>query len=232
MPTIDYEAVEAQARQLQTDIWDRQASLWPGRTLHPLDMFTPETAAHVLGLKLSYGELVAPGRRDLGVEVAGYLDRPQKLVAVSDRSSRAEQRFTAMHEIAHWLLHPDLRMHRERPMKGMVAPHEYRPLEEREADYFAACFLVPRNTARKEFEFRFGTRKLVLDDTSAFWLSKGNPDDLLTSDADSLDFPMAAARACSYGGKQFDSLTKLFDVSTTTMAIRLKELGLVERRWP
>jgi Zn-dependent peptidase ImmA (M78 family) len=119
-------------------------------------------------------------------------------------------------------------MHRDRPIKGIYLDGSVRPSHEREADYFAACFLVPGKMLTKSFKKRFREKPLILDDTVAFWLNPSDPDSLLRADIGSLDFALAVASASSYGGAHFMSLASQFGVSPTTMAIRLLELELIE----
>ncbi len=139
-------------------------------------------------------------------------------------------RFTGGHELAHWYLHTGELMHRDRPVKGLSIDKEPRSPLEKEADYFASCFLVPKKLTIELFEKTFGKIPLELNDESAFWLSHGQPDSLFESKPGSLDFALAVATAIYYQGRHFISLTKQFGVSNTTMAIRLKELKLIEYR--
>jgi hypothetical protein len=52
---------------------------------------------------------------------------------------------------------------------------------------------------------------------------------LLYPPKDSLVRERALASASTFQGKHFDSLATLFKVSVETMAIRIKELGLVRK---
>lgn len=124
-------------------------------------------------------------------------------------------------------------MHRDRPVKGLDAEGRVREPLEKEADYFAACFLMPPQFVTKVFQSMFLTREpFVFDDTTAYYLRPDDAESLLRPEADSLEREMALASARSFGGRHFEkSLAALFGVSATTMAIRVKELALV-KAWP
>lgn len=232
MVAVNYKRVEAEARKLQMEIWDHQASLWPGETVPASRMFTPEAAAAVLRVELGVGDLGQFGSRDGRFEVAGVIDRQRNFIGLSDKFSSPTMRFTGAHEIGHWVLHRGMVMHRDRPIAGVVDPRVQRSSDEREADYFAACFLVPRKLLVEAFGARFGYSQLQLNEDSAFRLAGNTSEQLLNAGPGSLDFALAVASALSYNGRHFDSLAKAFDVSVPTMAIRLREVGLVSTRWP
>jgi len=137
-------------------------------------------------------------------------------------------RFTGAHEIGHWLLHPKEVMHRDRPVKGLVVEASSRPAQEKEADYFAACFLMPRRLVTKALESTFSVRSpFIFDDTASFHLRPDDLESLLRPDDGAWDRAVSLASAESYSGRHFHSLAKQFRVSVSTMAIRLKELELI-----
>ena len=115
-------------------------------------------------------------------------------------------------------------MHRERPTNG---PRAGRPPREQEADYFAACLLMPRQAVLKEFSVRFGSKRpLVLTETVAFHL-KADAGQLFSQPAGSLLFAQAVARCNQFDRHRFRSLADYFGVSVSAMAIRLEELNLL-----
>lgn len=118
-------------------------------------------------------------------------------------------------------------MHRDRPLKEL-GHHPTRPKHEKEADYFAACFLVPEKLTRVKFKRFFSSNKFIFNDANAFQISPSDPWSLLRPREGSLDRELALATAVSYGGFRFDNLAKQLGVSATTMAIRIKELGLIQ----
>lgn len=215
--------IEQKARLLLNEIRQNAGTLWPNTPPPLLYMCEPSKACEVLGLKYQ------PDRH-LGVYgsgTAGMLDRDLKVVAVSYLPPYVTQRFTAAHEIGHYLLHEGRAQFRDRPVgdQGLVD----RPPMEQEADRFAACFLMPFKLLTAEFEARFGTRRpLPQTSTVCYALSPRNHQELERAPTGSLDFARAVARAQSFGGKAFSkSLASLFNVSVTAMAIRLQEVGLV-----
>lgn len=226
---IEYFDIEREARALQRRLLDESPRLWPEGAPTLLAMLDPASAARVLGVKYEiYPELGRFGSRSGRFEVAGLIDRSLNAIAVSQRFRPEVMRFTGAHEIGHWLLHSGEVMHRDRPIDGVRHDRTPRPRNEREADYFAACFLVPRKLLTQAFESTFRTRvPLVLDDSVAFWLCPDDPESLLRPDVGSLEFALAVASATSYAGRHVLSLAKQFGVSVTTMAVRLREVRLI-----
>ena len=226
---MDNDDIEKRARELQIQIWEERKNLWPEKQPKLLAMLDPEIAAKVLGIDFDkYEELGRFGDGQSRYEVAGMIDRQSRKIAVSRRFTLEIVRFTGAHEIGHWLLHDDEIMHRDRPINGL----EYgkpRPRKEREADHFAACFLMPRKVVKDEFESTFGASPLCFDDNVAFRLCPSDPDSLLRPYDGSMERALVVANAEHYGGRgHFNSLAKRFGVSTKSMAIRIKELGLIQ----
>ena len=187
------------------------------------------------------GEQMRFGRSSV---IVGCLDRPNKTVATSERSPPAERRFTAAHELAHWVLHKGMIEHRDRPIVR-VGP---RPKREREADEFAAAYLMPRKWVTEDLRARFGTLPVDVDEDLAWWLDRTDPERLLdrsyrdgsvaialntsTPNAEA-DYERARAMAIavctSVGAGHFCSLADEYGVSATAMALRLLELDLIKR---
>ena len=226
---IDTRKIEHEAREVQKLIWSRRHEIWPEGPPQPIQMLEPEIAAYVLGINYEFHpELILLDRRHSKYEIAGLLDRQSGKIAVAEQFPEEAIRFTGAHEIGHWLLHEDETMHRDRPVKGLDVQVRNRPVKEREADYFAACFLMPEKLVVEALESTFlCDGQFVFDDTAAFWLNPGDPDALLRADSGSLDRALALAAARSYGGRHFNSLAEQFRVSVTSMAIRLNELNLI-----
>ena len=85
-------------------------------------------------------------------------------------------------------------MHRDRPVHGIGVQTSSRPPHEREADYFAACFLVPESLLADALEFAFLTKSpFVFDDAAAFHLSPKDPDSVLRPEVGSLARALALA---------------------------------------
>jgi hypothetical protein len=120
------------------------------------------------------------------------------------------------------------RPHRDLPLEGIGVGRVGRSREEREADYFAACYLIPRKILLDEFEARFGPLSdFRFSDEAAFGLQPNNYRQLLACEDDELAWESALSTAFQYhGSRHFSSLTEVFRVSQKTMAIRLREVGL------
>lgn len=230
MVSMNRAKIEDAVRRLQKEIWQHRNDLWKDCDLPPPHrLFTPEVASCVLGL--SYR--VVPGLGAFGdgrrrFEVAGTIDRQQNLIQISQQFDPRIQRFTGGHEIGHADLHNQhVVMHRDRPVTGISVADRSRPLIEREADYYAACYLAPRKVVLAAFEERFGSvENFRFGDDEAFGLCPSNPRTLIDSSDDSLEWETSLAGAIRYHGRFFESLTDLFQLSIPTMAIRLREVGL------
>ena len=221
---MDKKTIERKSRSILQAILENQNTQG---TLSLIGMIEPEMGARVLNIL--YEEVEVLGKfgsgRDDRFEVAGTLNRQDRIIQVSQRFSPAVRRFTGAHEIGHWVLHPDERMHRDRPIDGSKVS---RNVMEREADYFASCFLMPRKLLWRVCEQTFGIDlPIKIDENIAFWLCRDEPDALLRPAMGSDICERALANAEFFNGKHFNSLAKQFRVSTTAMTIRLKELGIV-----
>ncbi len=225
---MDNDDIEKKARELQLQIWEERKQLFPEKEPALVSMLDPEVAAKVLGIDFDkYEELGRFGDGQTRFEVAGMIDRQGRRIAVSRRFPLETVRFTGAHEIGHWLLHDDDEiMHRDRPIKGLESGKS-RPKREKEADHFAACFLMPAKPLKNAFESIYGRAPLLFDDNVAFRLCPSDPDSLLRPCDAAMNRALAAASAEHYGGRHFNSLAKQFCVSSTSMAIRIRELGLI-----
>ena len=98
---------------------------------------------HEVGLKLDIEELAA--------NVSGYIKRDggQYRIAINEGHATSRQRFTAAHELAHYIYHRDLLgagvddtvMYRA---EGHILPNpSIKPMHERQANTFAANVLMP-----------------------------------------------------------------------------------------
>lgn len=228
---MDKSKIEYLARQIQMALWDDRKEIWPDRDPSYFEVLDPELAANHLGIAYALHESLGKfGTRGAQFEVAGSLDRQRGVISVSRKFPSATVRFTAAHEIGHWLLHPGEIMHRDRPINGLELGLDHRrPAQEKEADYFAACFLMPGRLVERTFNRLFG-KDFDFDDTSAFMLSPGDINAFLRPIQGSLSRELILATARTFNGLHFKSLAEQFSVSPTTMAIRLRELGLAP--WP
>lgn len=94
------------------------------------------------GIKLLYP--------DLGKDASGVLVRKDgtMVIGVNRTHSKTRQRFTAAHELAHALLHEGTDVHHDATfrvnLRSDLSSQGIDP-EEVEANYFAACLLMPRD---------------------------------------------------------------------------------------
>lgn len=223
--------IEKLASKLQRELWDRRAEFFPDRDPSYFEVLDPELAAFHLGINFAVCDTLGKfGSSADRFEVAGSVDRQSNRISVSRKFRPDIMRFTAAHEIGHWLLHKGAVMHRDRPINGLeTGLNKKRPLLEQEADSFAACFLMPRRLVERTFERLFGSN-FVFDDASAFQLSPSDPEAFLRPRHNSLSRELILATARSFNGLHFKSLAEQFSVSPMTMAIRLRELNLTP--WP
>ena len=165
---------------------------------------------------------------------AGMLDRRDRVVAVSRKCPRGkayseeEMRFTGGHELGHLVLHADVTQHRDRP----IDLQGERPPLEREADQFAASYLMPKGWVARSVERRFRCRwykdRIKVDEDLLWWLDRADQDRFLQSE-DDWELEKAIAVCTNVGERAFVSMKDYFRVSVTAMAWRLRELRLVER---
>lgn len=221
---IDPEQV---ARKLQLELWDRQCTLWPGENVTPMDVCNPWVAAQYLGFEVQEGWLSSTGTQK-GFALGGFINRPARVIAISDEQMLPRTKlFTLAHEVGHLLMHPGLHHHREMPMHGMTEPYAPADPKERQANHFAGCFLVPEKQLRRAFPACFGVERLKLTDTVAWELLGPGGASLMNSSNPLPAFERVVAQAKYFRGRHFSALLDLFQVSPTTMAIRLRQTGLV-----
>lgn len=228
LATTSIDRIEEEALELQREMWDRQCTIWPGEKVTRLDVCDPWVAARYLGFDVQEGWLDSPGTRQ-GFQLGGFIDRPARLIAISDQQKPRTKRFTLAHEIGHLRLHKGMQHHREIPIHGLGEPREPTDPKEREANQFAGRYLVPTSLLIKAFRFSFGVESLTLIDDVAYELLGANFMSLMNSPPYSLAFERVVAQALHFRGRHFDSLHNLFQVSPTTLAVRLRQLGLTRR---
>jgi hypothetical protein len=228
---MDKLGIEEQAVRLRREIYKRRHEFWPDREPHPFEMVDPEKAAAVLDLTFESQPDLTFYLLDRKFEAAGALDREGRRIAVATRFGLDVARFTASHEIGHWLLHKDQQNFRDAPIKGLE--RNIRDPQEREADRFAAFFLMPAHFVRKIFRLMFLSEKpFVFNEQTINLLGRANDlSALLYPQKDSLIRERALASAKRFNGRVMTSLAEMFHVSVETMAIRIKELELVHP-WP
>lgn len=219
--------IRSYADGIHCEIVENCRALWNGSPPDDdVKLLEPGIGLQILGYSIEtdeyLGDLVRQGRR---YEVAGLIDTRQRCVKISARFSPQECRFTAAHELGHAALGHKLEvMHRDRPVTGSDCVGDWR---EREANWFATCFLMPRDLVKARFRDRFATERFELSEASAIAMTGSSLDKVQRIFRDPQDLPRWLAEATHYNGKNFNSLASTFGVSTTAMAIRLEELDLV-----
>ena len=202
----------------------------------PIDLLDPRVLVDYLRLKYVETEEIAMEVYDLGsrrarktTSYAGYLDKESSSIVVSLEFEPEQMRFTAAHEVGHWLLHPGLEYHRERPTKNITAPLP-RPKEEYEADRFATEWLMPPQWIRTRLGKTFGLPLPIKVDYNLAWRLFGEEEyeGLLYAD-DLAQAKAVASRTPSFSDNHYPPMKDQFKVSTLAMALRLQELQLVVR---
>jgi hypothetical protein len=172
-----------------------------------------------LGLHLVFQDL----RQILGIEDAlGATYVKSQRICVDKRllDDRLEGRltFTCAHEVGHWVLHRDLVTVAGRSglnssaifcrMKDAKQPIEW------QADYFAACLLMPENDIRSTWDKAFGSEPLTLFNVNSTYSGP------LCFDPCLRNWPLIADTIRNAGN--------FFNVSKQAMIIRLQDLGLIK----
>ncbi len=217
--------IEGIARELQLLLWKHKDTIWKYEEINdddPLIILKPDTALKKIGYqfyKLPYieqntidGELF---------DVAGIIDKEHKFVQVSKDFSLETQKFTTAHELGHALLHNHSVLHRDRPIDGSSSS-QVRDYKEKQADMFAACFLMPEKQIKKIFKEIFDVDKFVVNEDNVFNLTQKSLKEFREIHKDKREVSRFLA----------EPLAHMFEVSLETMAIRLEELDLVDYNMP
>jgi IrrE N-terminal-like domain len=230
------EAVD-QANRLLEKLWDKRYALGGGPSTNLLSLVKPHLIAQLLGLR--YLEL--PEILDYrGQRYAGLMEPTTRTIAIAQRIAqksipRAFQRFTALHEVAHWVMHRNLkrRLFRDFPLSGAERLNEKRDPVERQADVFADYVLMPERQLRVDFQSYFGEPRLTgrpVDDDMRHWLSQGLEKPITLSSLSNLSrLELAELFAASWPwyGQRPESLYERYEVSRRAMAIQLIDLQLI-----
>jgi hypothetical protein len=219
-----YTEIEAKASEVQRLLWQHRNEIWTtGVPSNPIDMLDAGVAFQLVGFDYHIADGLGHyfvGNRQ--IEAAGFIDDSKMEARISRRYGFEIQNFTAAHELGHALLHDARGLHRDLPMDGSSLQQD--PVE-REANKFAAYFLMPGKLVTQEFQRRFGTDCFVVDENTRFALSRGGVK--LENCRTQRDLARILANATNYNGIRFESLASQFRVSVEAMAIRLEELALV-----
>ena len=230
---MDKFRIETRAREVLGEVRKHEATIFNDGLPHDhFDLFTPDAAAAVCGLTLHRAGTLGSYRDSQGraFRVAGLLVPDQRVAYASLDFGPWDQDFTLLHEVGHVDLHNLAQPHRDRPLSRLDDSYTRAP-EEREADYFAAAYRMPRRVLRQEFELRFGPVPLAFNEAVAYHLAPKDHVSLLRPHKGSAAREAALAGCRSFNGRHFLSLADRFRVSIPVMAYRLEDVGLI-RRWP
>jgi Zn-dependent peptidase ImmA (M78 family) len=221
--------IENIVRKLQNTIWLQRETIYKNKNIKtPLDILQPDIVLEkVMGYTFQRPNSL--GIYELNGEIfetAGLINKNEQLVQVSKRFPQETQNFTAAHELGHAILHKQTVLHRDKPLDGSTIV--LRSREEMQADKFATFFLMPSKLVEDAFFEIFETVKFTINEASVLAIRAGNIDILKRRSQNKRGLARILSVSEYYGGKTFNSLTKIFKVSTETMAIRLEELDLLE----
>jgi hypothetical protein len=233
--------IRAEARKLLVRLWDKRSELWstPPNEMEFVRQAPEIIIRDVLCLSLEKPEEIGRGTitgfssSASQVEIAGYIDREVRKIAVAQKFQLEWRRFTTAHEIGHWILHPEIVSHRDRPLMGGERANIKRPPKEREADLFGAELLMPSKLLRKMFNSSFGgpLDGSKPDEDLAFRLSASSGRSISACELagrEPMYRALLVAKAGTFITRSFVPMHQLFKVSPTAMAIQLLDLGLVK----
>ena len=173
----------------------------------------------VLGLKLLYEDLEKVfGSND--VLGATYVE--SGVICINERlfehSSEGRLVCTCAHEVGHWVLHRRyMDVEGRRNSKGEAIVCRLRDTKEPiewQADYFAACLLMPEKEIREAFQKVCGPEPVVINNVRSSVEGEYRSAEPFVE-----QWPFIAAAMCEAGG--------FSNVSKQAMVIRLQDLGLL-----
>lgn len=142
---------------------------------------------------------------------------------LDDSTSSGRYFFTCAHELGHWVLHRELRERPpgrgecQKPAPGILCRlSQSRKRGEWQADYLAACLLMPEGEVREAYERAVSDKPLLLVNRDSCLCRKGRP---LWLEPVLSHTPYYAERVIEEGA--------FLNVSKAAMGVRLRELGLL-----
>jgi len=221
--------IEKLVRQLQNTLWLQKDVIWKNTSIKsPLDVLQPSIVLNkVMGYSYQSSNSLGIYEHDGEFfEIAGLINKNEKVVQVSKRFPQETQNFTSAHELGHAILHKQTVLHRDRPLDGSSNTPRIR--QEMQADKFATFFLMPTKLVVDIFFELFETEKFKITEASLLAIRGNSITAFRRQCRDKRGLARLLATTEYYGGKTFNSLSKIFKVSTETLAIRLEELDLVD----
>jgi formiminotetrahydrofolate cyclodeaminase len=221
--------LEKLVRELQNLLWIHRETIWKTNAPEvPLSVLKPRIVLEKI-LGYAYYELADLGKHEVNgewFETAGIIDKVNKTVGISTHFQPATQMFSLAHELGHAILHNKTVLHRDKSIDGPGGAN--RSPEERQADKFAAYFLLPETAVRHVFDGIFHLSAFEINQANTIALGVNNPSDLRDFCHDSRGLARVLAMVDRFAGSHFTPMSDVFSVSAETMAIRLEELGLVQ----
>jgi len=211
-------------------IWKHKAEIWSDSdSLEPIQMLDPDEILKQLGYKIvessSLGVFEHSGK---SYEVSAQIDRESNVIEVSSQEPVVSRTFTLAHELGHALMHAQTGLHRD-PKPKDRSNFKRMPVE-READKFAALFLMPEKLVKQEFMRIYMVEKFSLNDDRRYALNPSNDKKINEMIGSQFGLAKLLAKKDNYnrqGQTPIQSLNEIFNVSVESMAIRLIELDLV-----
>lgn len=221
--------IEKCVREIQILIWDNKHLIWKKNIPNSnLEILKPEIIfKQVMGYDYVSTASYGVSTEDNTIEVAGIIDQPNKIVAISNTFPENVKMFTAAHELGHAILHKQSILHRDIPVEHL-GHRVKRDKVELDADKFATFFLMPTKWVKIEFGNRFGNDIFEIDENSAFKFGGRNISEIKNECKNIRGLSRKLSSTEIYDGNNFISLFKLFNVSIEAMAIRLEELKLLK----
>lgn len=196
----------------------RNYSAMAGYTVGP-PVPVEEIIERYLRLRLVYDDL----EKILGAkDVLGATYVHSRLICINERlfedGSEGRLVFTCAHEVGHWVLHRRYVRSKKRTNSGSTAivcrASEAKEPIEWQADYFAACLLMPADAVREAFQRVCELPEIVFNNIESR-SGAGSP----AIEPCVEHWPLLAEAVCETGG--------FSNVSKQAMIIRLQELGLL-----
>jgi Zn-dependent peptidase ImmA (M78 family) len=223
---------------------------YEGTTGEPIKLPVPvdDITTYHLALRLGFDDLHKTLNRPMQrsqPDILGAIWVDKELVLINHHlnpkinpSMLGRYRFSVAHEIGHWRLHRSyvagdanqtlLFGSSTEPTVICRASEEREPIEW-QANFFAACLLMPRRRVHDEWKERLGrTRPLLLSDL--------RPNDKVMMRAQSMIYEQGRNEAGAIDDSLFEEVAKpiarRFGVSPQAMRLRLEKLGLLLRQAP
>jgi formiminotetrahydrofolate cyclodeaminase/Zn-dependent peptidase ImmA (M78 family) len=218
--------IEELARKIQNTLWKYQELIWS--TNMPSDTLSILKPEKVLKfLKYAFHKVDTLGVNESNEEIAGIINNKEFTIQISTMYAPEVVNFTTAHELGHALLHDQVELHRDIPLDGSEILQNH-SITERQANKFAAYFLMPGKTVIQLFYEIFQIEIFEINELTSNKLGYKSPRELRKGIRNQRDLSRLIAKCEFYDFRPFNSLSKMFKVSVEAMAIRLEELNLIK----